>query len=83
MRPRPFIGLSNSQLARRIVAPALFVGALFIAVFTHEPPPPPTLEDLALDEVTLSGAALGTTWSVRVVGPAPNEPDQHDRGKQW
>ncbi|HCH63920.1 MAG: hypothetical protein CL927_06470 [Deltaproteobacteria bacterium] len=78
MRPRPFIGLSNSQLARRIVAPALFVGALFIAVFTHEPPPPPTLEDLALDEVTLSGAALGTTWSVRVVGPAPNETGQQE-----
>ena len=76
MRPRPFIGLSNTQLARRIVAPALFVGALFIAVFTHEPPPPPTLEDLALDEVTLSGESLGTSWNVRVVGPAPDAAGQ-------
>ena len=72
MRPRPFTGLSNWQLARRIVAPALFVGALFIAVLTYEPPPTPTIEELALDEVTLSGKALGTTWSVRVIGPAPD-----------
>jgi thiamine biosynthesis lipoprotein len=76
LRPRPFIGLSNWQLARRIVAPALFVGALFYAVLSHEPAPIPTLEDLALDEVTLSGEALGTSWSVRVIGPAPDEAGQ-------
>ncbi len=76
MRSRPFAGLSKAQLARRIVAPALFVGALFISVFTYEAPPPPTLEDLALDEVTLSGPALGTTWNVRVVGAAPDAAGQ-------
>jgi len=72
MRSRPFAGLGRWQLARRIVAPALFVGALFVSVFTYEPPPAPTLEDLALDEVTLSGESLGTTWTVRVVGDAPD-----------
>ena len=76
MKPRPFAGLGGWQLARRIVAPALFVGALFVSVFTYEPPPPPTLEELALDEVTLSGESLGTTWTVRVVGDAPDESGQ-------
>lgn len=76
MRPRPFMGLGNLQLARRIVAPVLFVGALFVSVFTYDAPAPPTLEELALDEVTLSGEALGTSWTVRVVGPAPNAAGQ-------
>jgi len=78
LRPRPFAGLSKWQLARRIVAPALFVGALFVSVFTYEPPPPPTLEELALDEVTLSGDALGTTWNARVVGTAPDPAGQQE-----
>lgn len=80
MRPRPFAGLSGWQLARRIVAPALFVAALFVSVFTYEAPPPPTLEELALDEVNLGGDALGTTWSVRVVGVAPGPEQQRTIG---
>lgn len=76
MRPRPFAGLDGWTLARRIVAPALFVGALFVSVLTYEAPPPPTLEELALDELELSGEALGTTWTVRVVGNTPDAAGQ-------
>ena len=76
MKPRPFAGLGGWRLARRIVAPALFVGALFVSVFTYDAPPPPTLEELALDEVSLSGEALGTSWTVRVVGDAPDAAGQ-------
>ena len=77
MRPRPFAGLGKWQLARRIVAPVLFVGALFVSVWTYEKPPAPTLAELALDEVTLSGEALGTTWTVRVIeGAADSEQQQ-------
>lgn len=76
MRPRPFAGLSGWRLARRVVAPALFVGALFFSLLTYEAPPTPTAGDHTEDEVTLSGEALGTTWTVRVVGPAPDEASQ-------
>ena len=76
MRPRPFEGLGGWGLARRVVAPALFVGALFVSVFTYEPPSPPPPVEYQLDELTLSGEALGTAWTVRVVGEAPDEAGQ-------
>lgn len=75
MRPSPYEGLTPTQVARRIAAPALFVGALFWFVLTHERPAPPAppagpgASETERTVTTFEGAALGTDFTVRLAGP--------------
>jgi len=50
-----------------MIVPALFVGALFLAVFLRQPSAP-----VSRDQWLLSGQALGTGFTVKVV--VPNQP---------
>jgi thiamine biosynthesis lipoprotein len=69
MRPRPYSGLGPAQVARRVVAPLLFLGALLWTV-VRRPAPDPAAPELA----EFSGEAIGTTFTVKVAGP-PLSPD--------
>lgn len=61
-------GRSGPPPLRRMIVPALFVGALFLAVFLRQPNGPP-----ARDQWELSGQTMGTVFSVKIV--APSDPD--------
>jgi thiamine biosynthesis lipoprotein len=54
------------RILRRMIVPALFVGALFIVLWWRSPD-----AGAARPTTTFSGAALGTTYNVRVVHDAP------------
>jgi thiamine biosynthesis lipoprotein len=75
MRPHPYKGLTPLQVARRIVAPVLFVGALFYGVLTYERPAPPVAPgaEAARPTTAFEGQALGTDFVVRIAGTALDE----------
>jgi len=53
---------------RRMVLPAIFVGALFLVVFIRQPQPP-----AGLQEWVVSGPTMGTTFTVKVVAEDVDE----------
>ncbi len=67
MRPSPYEGLTLTQVARRIAAPALFVGALFWLLLRPSTPPP-VLNGPGRVLTTFEGESLGTNFTVHIVG---------------
>ncbi len=72
MRPSPYEGLTLTQVARRIAAPALFVGALFWLLL-RPATPPSAAGDPSRELTTFEGATLGTDFTVHIVGTALSE----------
>jgi thiamine biosynthesis lipoprotein len=78
MRPHPYKGLTPLQVARRIVAPVLFVGALFYGVLSYERPAPPAAPSgaSARPSTVFEGQALGTSFVVRTAGSPLDEAEE-------
>ncbi|MEE2789837.1 MAG: FAD:protein FMN transferase [Myxococcota bacterium] len=60
---------------RRFVLPAIFVATLFITLFNRRPEPPDPAKPGRI-VMTISGPTMGTSYTVKLVGPATISDDE-------